>query len=549
MKKMTTKKIYVLWVALLSIFVLSCEINPNDWDHDASYDRLFRTTYFSSSELDPTSIQLRYFGVNEATKYVFEFSEGDSLEFNNIVRTDEILVDTLTPYAESTSITQTEFRTWFLDLKGTTRYSVRMKAVNEVDNVESGYFELSFMTPNEQIFTKFTASVDKMTLNWEKSAKVTHLEYWKKVADGVEPEVQTLTLSDTQKASGQATISGLLSGTSYVVRIYNNDTRRGELQIKTLGITAEGGSIVNLSAADAGTINTVMTDAAAVGASVLAIVFTDTDQKYEIGKITVPEGIDSIYFVGNISEAGALPELFVTRVEMASPMGLMAFQGVDINSDMDGANYLFDVGSTNCFKNILFGGSIMRNIGRSLVRLNNADLVVESIIIDDCLIHNIGSKGYGMFNFGKDFATGLGIISITNTTITEFGSDRLMHLKGGINEVNVSKSILCNYTSKSGEVFRFDKEPGKVTVANCIFAGTNGDAPINSGKSDYSAYLEFYGCFLTADFQEKDKKFTNATILDITSDEMFVDPRNGDFHLKEGVRFAGEKVVGDPRWW
>lgn len=543
---MKIKKIYFLLLALLSLFVLSCKENPNDWDYDESYDRLFRTTYFSSPELGPTSILLRYFGVTDATKYVFEFSEGDSMEFTNIVRTDEVLVDTLTPYAEGTNITQTEFRTMFEDLKGTTRYSVRMKAVNESQNIESGYYELSFITPNEQIFTKYTSSVDKVTVAWNNKMNVTHLAYWKS-ADGEEAEMQTLQLNAQQKANGQATISDLLSGTSYVIRIYNEETRRGEYSVKTLGIATGSGGIIELKSADAGTFNTLLTESAASGVTVLAIVFTDSDQVYEIGKITIPTGIDSLYFVGNISADGKLPELFITRVEMANPMSLLAFQGIDLNSNLDGANYLFDVGNTNCFKNILFSGCTMRNIGRSLVRLNNEDLVVESIIIDDCLLNNIGSKGYGMFNFGKDMSVGL--IAIHNSTITEFGSDRLMHLKGGIGEINIDKCIFCNYTSKSSEIFRFDKEPGRIDVTNCIFTGTNGGSPINSGRSDYSAYLEFYGCFLTSDFTVKDRVFTNATILDITSEEMFVDPTNGDFHLKEGVRFAGEKVVGDPRWW
>ncbi|MBR0188611.1 MAG: DUF5123 domain-containing protein, partial [Prevotella sp.] len=36
---------------------------------------------------------------------------------------------------------------------------------------------------------------------------------------------------------------------------------------------------------------------------------------------------------------------------------------------------------------------------------------------------------------------------------------------------------------------------------------------------------------------------------ELTSEELFEDPQNGDFHLKKGVIFKGKKVAGDPRWW
>lgn len=35
----------------------------------------------------------------------------------------------------------------------------------------------------------------------------------------------------------------------------------------------------------------------------------------------------------------------------------------------------------------------------------------------------------------------------------------------------------------------------------------------------------------------------------MTSEDLFVDPRTADFHIKEAVKFAGAGKVGDPRWW
>ena len=32
-------------------------------------------------------------------------------------------------------------------------------------------------------------------------------------------------------------------------------------------------------------------------------------------------------------------------------------------------------------------------------------------------------------------------------------------------------------------------------------------------------------------------------------DDLFIDPTNGDFRFKPELKFDGEGVAGDPRWW
>ena len=70
-----------------------------------------------------------------------------------------------------------------------------------------------------------------------------------------------------------------------------------------------------------------------------------------------------------------------------------------------------------------------------------------------------------------------------------------------------------------------------------------------TGRSRTIRYLSFAGCYLTSDFQENDKKFTDAQILKISSEELFENPKNGNFHFKPEAKFEGDGKVGDPRWW
>ena len=45
------------------------------------------------------------------------------------------------------------------------------------------------------------------------------------------------------------------------------------------------------------------------------------------------------------------------------------------------------------------------------------------------------------------------------------------------------------------------------------------------------------------------REFNDAICLEYTSDDLFIDPTNGDFRFKPELKFDGEGVAGDPRWW
>ena len=99
------------------------------------------------------------------------------------------------------------------------------------------------------------------------------------------------------------------------------------------------------------------------------------------------------------------------------------------------------------------------------------------------------------------------------------------------------------------KLLRVEAQPREMVMTNIIFAGDNAGQKMNSGWGDYSGWLDFSGCYMTSDFQENTRKFTNVTHLDYSTDELFVDPRHGDFHVKDDVLFRGKGKVGDPRWW
>jgi len=68
---------------------------------------------------------------------------------------------------------------------------------------------------------------------------------------------------------------------------------------------------------------------------------------------------------------------------------------------------------------------------RTLVRISDGSGVfMTDITIDNCVISEVGTDGYGMINFGKNIDQ-LEKVSITNSTLINIG-DQLMDVKGGI---------------------------------------------------------------------------------------------------------------------
>ena len=540
---MKIRNFYYILLGIFAFSVIACE-EANEWEVDPSHDRLFRSTKFEVKETNPTSALLSFRGVTNATKYVFDFSEGDSLLFNNIVFTTELLVDTMNAYNKEVSEIKTEYRALFTDLNGTTRYSVRMKAVNGDTGMESGYVQLCFDTTDEQIFTTVTPGTTSVSLNWQAEKTATRIEYGELVKteiEGEEANTDTIwatphELTSTEKQAGELTIDGLKPGTNYITYIFNEKARRGSYKFKTLG--SSKGTTISVKASD--DINALL---AGAPAGDVTLSFTG-GQTYEVGEFTIPETVTNLYIAGNVV-GGKMPVLNMTKFVFSALMDNFYVQYMDIVSDGK-SQFMIELGGSTGFKNVSFEGCNISEIPRSLIRTNSGDLEVEGIAINNCFIKNVGLSGYGLLNIGK--LKSLSTISITNTTLLNIG-DQIMDLRVQTDKVTFTQSIFCNYDINMPKLLRLDKQPKEITVTGVIFTGDNKGGKMNSGNSDYSKYLSFAGCYLTSDFQENDKKFTDAQILKISSEELFEDPKNGDFHFKPEAKFEGDGKVGDPRWW
>ena len=514
------------------LFITACSDEVNNWPVDPSYDRLYQTTHFEVDEVMPTSVILKFNGITSATKYVFEFSIDRAEKFDNIVRTDEVKADTLAPFSEGKVITQNEYKKTFEDLGGTTNYSVRVKGIDELTGTESGWNAITFTTPAEQIFTGATPGITDVVMAWQADKVATGIRMSSIIGKDT-TEVSSIELTAAQKASGEALFEGLKPGTTYLAQIMNGEFVRGTWTFSTLG--SSKGAAIEVHPGD--DVNVLLAEA---GADVVTLIFKG-GLTYEVGTLTIPETVRELYVSGSLV-GGVRAELLIPSVSTAAAMESLNFQYVDVNAQ---AGFWMMLGGDRIIKNFYITGSVFRNINNCILYCD-AEGEIENICIDNSILDHVSTGGWGMFNIPRN-TTARNLI-VTNTTITDV-ADQFVDIRIPFDLMKFDHCTFCNFNVGMPKLLRVEAQPREMVMTNMIFAGDNAGQKMNSGWGDYSGWLDFSGCYMTSDFTEDSRKFVNVTHLDYTTDELFVDPRHGDFHVKDDVQFRGKGKAGDPRWW
>ncbi|HMR19273.1 MAG TPA: DUF5123 domain-containing protein [Sphingobacterium sp.] len=540
MKKILFK---IMLLGIVGMTVSGCAKKVNDWDVDPSYQRLFKSLVFNTARIGSTEVEMRYTQIVSADKYIFEFSK-DDMEFNEIVKTVEVLADTLTPFAPSTSPARVEYRTIFDELDGRSNYSVRMKGVNTETGEESRYSAFSFLTPAEQLFNDWQSYVDRIVMNWPPTDRVSHVSVFDPVSN---IELQTIQLSASNKTDGRVEIPGLQPGTNYRVTIFNADVERGSRVVKTSGLA--GGEIIAVNPGD--NIPALVSAAVANGKPNIILMFNG-GQTYDLATLTMPSGVNNLSVTGEPDANGNKPRLNISAWRFSDIVyGEVVFENVDIYA-VSGSAFLItqDQNGSNV-DSYTFKNCYIERFGNGVVRLNNA-ANVKGIIFDNCKLDRIG--GWGVVNVGGSTAV-VDSISFTKSTLTDL-STQLMDVRVAIKKIVIEGCTFYNQNAGMTQLLRFDTNrlPLQLVTNNNIIAGTNSGARINATSHDHANFglaVSFAGSYRTNELQieRASRDFAEITIFNGTADDLFVDPANKDFHIKPGNGFGGRGTAGDPRWF
>lgn len=540
------KKIYfaIILLVISVSTITSCIKKANEWDVDPSHARLFKSLTFVPNKVGATDIEIKYTKTVSADKYIFEFSKGN-LEFNDIVKTVEILADTLTPFENAASPAKVEYRTVFSELDGNSSYSVRMKGINTSTGLESSYSQFTFSTLAEQLFTNWEVFTDRITVTWTPSERVTHISVFDVVSG---EETQHNLLNATDKVNGIYELKNLDPGTNYKVVIYNNDAERGTKILKTSGL--QGGVIIQVNPGD--NIPTLVSGAIAQGKPNVILMFKG-GETYNLATLTLPAGLSNVSFTGESTVDGIKPLLNMKELKLSDMIfGKVLFENIQlIGSNVDG-DYLINLAANGLeIEEYFFTNCYISNY-RSAVRLANNTVKLNNIILDNCDIHKIG--GYGLINIAGSNPI-VNLISIKNSTLTEL-STQLMDVRSKVKSIYIRKNTFYNQTTALTQLFRFDTAnlPLTLTTELNIISGSNSGAKINATSYDHattSLSVNFTGSFRTNELQINSsfRDFSGITIYPGSASDLFVDPANRNFSIKPTANFGGRGSVGDPRWF
>ncbi len=518
---------------ILAAFVTACDDKVNDWKVEQGEGRLYKPLIFETSSLRPTSVQIKHTQVVNAATYIFEFSKDE--RFENIEQQVTILADTLTVFAPSATPVRVEYRTWFEGLDGTSEYWVRMQAVNEDGTLKSNYSHYEFVTPAEQIFKGASTSVNSITMIWEPTDRITHIVLY----TSEEETLENHTLTQTEKDAGRYTFHDLDMGEQFIIQIFYEDILRGTYQTKTAGLS--GSSIYNVREEDtAEVLSDILTSMSASGRTDITLRF-EAGKSYAMGgSILLPTGLKNITFAGEEDLAGNLSLLETVVFEIQTEVENVTFENLSLTA---GGNMMFNIDRGGKFNDVVFEGCRISQVN-SVVRLADG-AEANSIQLNNSFVSHTG--GWGMLNVGA--GNTINRISVTNCTLTEINT-RLadVRVKTDILFRNVT---VCNIEEKMGHLWLLDNASAPtVTMEDCILSGPNGSQPVHSTNGNYSNIpISYGGNYKTNDLIEDERPLVDITEVDLTIYQLFVDPENGDFHIKPGVGFAGTGVAGDKRWF
>lgn len=538
------KTISIFLLIMCAALWAGCDREVNNWEVDPSADGLFRPLTFEENNLTATAVEIAYTQVSNATHYVFEFSK-DSLLFNDIVRRDTILRDTLTVFADNTSSMKVEFHTWFTKLDGETKYSVRMKAISKTSGKESGYSSFFFQTPGEQLFTDAVPELSQVKLSWTPGEEVDRIQLLAKNQTGSaygDPVDYVVTADEAQ--AGEKLITDLQMGTAYMAYIYKGEKRRGNISFRTSGLlnseTVEVGTDM-----DGGDLQNRLQELVDAGKSTVSLVFSTGN--YHIDKLKVPAGIQNLALVGTNGPVGTdinvLPVVELKQVEMqgqdANGLGTVTYLSME-NLNLTGTGEALFYMKEGSASTINFSGCYVNNY-QTLINLKNGGKTYEAFSLDNCILSGCQTL---VDNTGGDQAA-VNKISMSKCTLKECGT-WINSKKKGLQSISIDKCTVYNHAYGVTNMFRFDAQPASVVVTNTILSGDNAGQPFGMYKN-YD-YIDFSSCYITKDLTQGKYGFTNIVQYAGFTEELFVNAAQGDFHIRAIANFNGKKEAGDPRW-
>lgn len=543
----------------LTLSATSCT-DGNDWDVDGSLSRLFGlngdkiTVETAETSATVTFSAFTSKAVPSPEYYVFEVSKDslyEGVENANIIK-----------FGEDKSLTSSPVVLSGLD--GDSKYYMRVKAMSSTSNESKWVYYKdgsSFKTKAEQIFNNVEATdlfEDHVNLSWTPGADVTHITY----ANTNDAEnIQTINLTDEEKAAGKYTLGGLNPTSTYTITIYKNDVKRGQLQVTTPAampaanfkyslasdVTVISQDLIDeiaekAKAAAGNETNYSATIGIPAGAKVALYGINDSDG----GKtnVTIPDGM-SVTFFG--LAGGDAPTINLDKnFDVAGSHTFIKFQNVKLEEN--GAGYFINQSKACTVSEFTLENCEVSNLKTSFFRLQGRDAKsIGKLTLKNSIFTNL-CAGYGFIHIdagsGKGHLDNVEIDGCTFNSICVTGKVFIFSKKTDMQDITIKNSTFYNCNGNGQYFVDFNVDtfgPSTFTIENCIFGKSADEATDKNIRSKTPATVA--NSFRTTDFF---KVIKGVNDTEFSSTQLFKDPANGDFTIKAGTL---KEKAGDPRWY
>lgn len=543
----------------LALSATSCT-DGNDWDVDGSLSRLFGlngdkiTVETAETSATVTFSAFTSEAVSSPEYYVFEVSKDslyEGVENANIIKFGEDKTLTSSPVVLS-------------GLDGDSKYYMRVKAMSSTSNESKWVYYKdgsSFKTKAEQIFNNVEATdlfEDHVNLSWTPGADVTHITY----ANTNDAEnIQTINLTEEEKAAGKYTLGGLNPTSTYTITIYKNDVKRGQLQVTTPAAMPAANFKYSL-ASDVTVISQDLIDeiaekakaaagnetnySATIGISAGAKVALYDTNDSDGGKtnVTIPDGM-SVTFFG--LAGGDAPTINLDKnFDIAGSHAFIKFQNVKLEEN--GAGYFINQSKACTVSEFTLENCEVSNLKTSFFRLQGSDAKsIGKLTLKNSIFTKL-CAGYGFIHIdagsGKGHLDNVEIDGCTFNSICVTGKVFIFSKKTDMQDITIKNSTFYNCNGNGQYFVDFNVDtfgPSTFTIENCIFGKSADEATNKNIRSKTPATVA--NSFRTTDFF---KVIKGVNDTEFSSTQLFKDPANGDFTIKAGTL---KEKAGDPRWY
>ena len=516
-KLIIMKTNYILKALLtitLTFIITSCGYNE-DVIEELSINREFAPVELSTIVRNQTIVELNWTTNENIDHYVVEFSADDP-NFTTIFKTVEVTADELPIQVQ---------------LEGLTEYAIRVKAVSSTGLVDSTWAIGSATTLSEQLLFPFSPGdigYNQATFKWEAGVNVTQIV--------VQPGDVTHDITPQEKTDGIAVVTGLTGDTQYAATLLNNDKIRGVASFNT-EVDPSTGTVI-----DTNFDLFQMIENAAPG-DVLLI--EPGDYTAQTGTATIDKPLT---IRGLLSYDKPLLSIGIELTNGATDINL-------INLDLDGANSITDVieySEAGNYNSLLISGCNIHDYGRTFIRGNTTDAILQSIIVENCILTNILTSGGDFIDFRSSDVLNINVNTSTFNNCAPGRDFFRVDASGTSNDTGLICNIILDSctlyacsNSSSRRIFYVRFLTNDVTSQNNLITDTESEGYADRSGIDEDPTFNNNNYFNAEGFYDTEQYIfdaNNYTVLD----PGFVDVTTGNFTITNQALIDSQ--VGDPRW-